>query len=33
MVLSALGCTINNADFEKILVNDIVLDVFIICQE
>ena len=31
MVLGALGC-MNNADFEKQLVNDnIVLDVFIIC--
>ena len=31
MVLGALGC-MNNADFEKKLVNDnIVLDVFVIC--
>ena len=33
MVLDALGC-MNNADFEKKLVNDkFVLDVFIICQK
>ena len=33
MVFGALGC-VNNADLEKELVNDnIVLDVFIICQK
>ena len=33
IVLGALGC-MNNADFEKQLLNDIiVLDVFIICQK
>ena len=33
MVLGALGC-MNNADFVKKIVNDnIVLDVFIICQK
>ena len=32
MVLGALGC-INNADFEqKLVIVNIVLDVFIICQ-
>ena len=32
MVLGALGC-MNNADFEKLLNDNIVLDVFIICQK
>jgi hypothetical protein len=33
LVLDAFGC-MNNADFEKKLVNDnIVLDMFIICQK
>ena len=32
MVLAALEC-MNNGNFEKKIVNDIVLDVFIICQD
>ena len=32
MVLGALGC-VNNEDFENIVNDNIVLDVFIICQK